>query len=251
MSCIVGALPLGLVSADLARSSSSDTLEQERDSIMGKIEILVEQHPQVFARTYKLQMLRRAISPLAALCVLGAPQKLIELVFDLRPAAANDAASVECHFAKNVDLLQFLCDKSPAVMTIPDPATGELPLQIACQGDTTLDVVRFVHDAYPQALTHKDKYFGRTPIHDAFCYPGVPIIAYLMERSNNNAVLQQKCTGGFTPLHLAFHNERKKVSCSRGISHTLQNLADTIFTHQILRSLENTVDAEVGYKLRS
>ena len=218
---------------------------------MGKIEILVEQHPQVFARTYKLQMLRRAISPLAALCVLGAPQKLIELVFDLRPAAANDAASVECHFAKNVDLLQFLCDKSPAVMTIPDPATGELPLQIACQGDTTLDVVRFVHDAYPQALTHKDKYFGRTPIHDAFCYPGVPIIAYLMERSNNNAVLQQKCTGGFTPLHLAFHNERKKVSCSRGISHTLQNLADTIFTHQILRSLENTVDAEVGYKLRS
>jgi hypothetical protein len=179
---------------------------------MAKVGLLADLHPEVFCRTYNFRFWEDevAIYPLAALCALGAPQKLIEFVFDLCPAAARDAVNVECRYAKNVDLLQFFCDKSPTVMSIPDPVEGELPLQIACQGGK-LDVVRFVYDAYPEALTHKDKY-GWTPFHDALFLSDIPIIEYLMERSDNNAVLRQTNKNGFTPLHYAFRNKRKKVS---------------------------------------
>lgn len=185
---------------------------EDMSVILGKVEMLAELHPETLRRTYKFRMVPKIISPLAALCFMRAPQKLIEIVFDLFPPAIHDAIGFAC-MSGHIDIIQFFRKKCPAVMSMPDPITETLSLHTACIGNQ-LDMVCFVYNAYPQALAHKDRPDGRTPIHWALWLSDLPIIKYLTQQIDGNkaVLLRQANTHGETPLHLAFHNKRKKVS---------------------------------------
>lgn len=196
---------------DLLPRGDRARLEKDRASIMNKVELFVELHPEVFRRKYKFRFWTHEIYPLAALVALGASQKILELVYDVHPAAGSAAVAYECNYAKTVDLLRFWWGKCPAAFSTAHPVTQRLPLHSACSGNVLLDVVQFVYEAYPQALAQKNRY-GWTPLHAAFRHTGLATIKYFMETIDDDAVIKQKTKSGLTPLHLAFCNRRREVS---------------------------------------
>mmetsp|Transcript_2559 Transcript_2559/g.4112 ORF Transcript_2559/g.4112 Transcript_2559/m.4112 type:complete len:303 (+) Transcript_2559:1379-2287(+) len=178
---------------------------------MVKVRLLAGLHPNTICRTYKFRFWpARELYPLAALCALQVPQELIESVYDLCPAAAYDAFTMQCFYAEDVNTLQWLYNKAPAVVRREHTFWKTLPLHHACENEV-LDIVKFVYEAYPEGLAHKSKN-GNPPLSYAFEFSTLPIIKYLIDEMDDDTILHHTNNFGRTPLHAAFKNSRKEVS---------------------------------------
>lgn len=196
---------------DIRPNTERERLEDERDVIMGKVGLLAQLHPNTFRRKYKFRFWKTSkVYPLAALCALEAPQALIELAYDLCPAAVCDAFRVQCFYGKDIRLLCWLYSKSPTVVKQEEPVTKKIPLHEACESKY-LDVVNFVHDLYPEGLTHKTRR-NFTPLFLAFKWSSLPVIKYLLAHTEDKSMALHETESGSIPLHAAFLNSRKEVA---------------------------------------
>ena len=122
-----------------------ERLAKERTAIWAKAEILVKLHPSSFRRKYKFKSWNSEVHPLGMLFVLKAPEDLIKTAYEVFPEAAKDAFSVACSYDVDFELIKWLYNEAPKVLTW-ETRRNNLPLHVVMgRKPSCLSTVKFLY----------------------------------------------------------------------------------------------------------
>lgn len=185
-------------------------LDLEKVAVWAQVQVFVKYLGHTLQTRYKFKCWKTDIYPLGMLCVLGAPQHLIQEAYELFPEAASDVIHLACVYAE-LDTIQWLYDKSPKVVSSAD-STQMLPLHYACSQRDSLKLVEYLMDKFPAALNHECR-DNWTPLHHAFRYASLSVIEFLLGKTNDESLLKlETVRTKSTPLHNGLLNQNIMVS---------------------------------------
>lgn len=145
--------------------------------------------------------------PLHMVCALGASVECVKACYKAHPEALQHSKTemggpvhFACAFGATVDVVHYLAKKDPTSLELPNEASKQTPLHLACQQSRPdSDVVIFLTEKCPKAAEMLDS-DGRTPLHLACLHdePNLKIVEDLTEVNAAAGVV--KALDGTWPL---------------------------------------------------
>ena len=134
-----------LLNLDPYCTNDMERLENERTAIWAKVELLVELHPSSFRRKYTFKLWYYEVHPLGMLFALGASEDLIKTAYAVFPEAANDAFAVACDYNTDFEVIKWLYNEAPKVLTW-ETRRNNLPLHVVMgRKPSCLSTVKFLY----------------------------------------------------------------------------------------------------------